>query len=115
MTVLKRDICGIQNLFILNNEVDDLPSRITKCIPAHIQYACRHWAWHLTNGLVSDRLLDLVKEFCSKYLLYWVEVCSLLGELRNALIALQDAKQFLDVCCSILSTMHNNRSFNRKW
>jgi hypothetical protein len=101
MRVLKQDICGIINPSVLNSEVDDLPSRITKCIPPHIQYACRRWALHLTNALVSDLLLDLVKEFCSKYHLYWVEVCSLLGELRNALIALHDAQQFLAVSCSV--------------
>ena len=114
VTTLKRDICGIQSVFILNNEVDDLPLRITKCIPPHIQYACRHWAWHLINASVSDQLLGLVKEFCSKYLLYWIEACSLLGELRNALIALQDAKQFLSVSCLVCRECIILNSFNRK-
>jgi hypothetical protein len=98
---LKQDICGIKNPFILNNEVNDLPSRITKCIPPHVRYACRHWAFHLTNALVADDLPGLIKEFCSNFLLNWVEVCSLLGELRNSLVALRDAQQFLAVCCSI--------------
>jgi hypothetical protein len=101
MMSLRQDICGIQNPCLLNSEVDDLPLRITKHIPPHVQYACRHWALHLTNASMSDDLLDLVKEFCSKYLLYWVEVCSLLGELRNALITLHDARQFLVVGYSV--------------
>ena len=101
MRGLKRDICRIKNPFILNNEVDNLPSRITQCISPQVQYACRHWARHLTNASVSNRLLELMMEFLSKYLLHWVEVCSLLGELRNALIALHDAQQLLAVCCSI--------------
>jgi hypothetical protein len=95
---LKRNMCGIQNPTMLNSEVDDLPSRITTCIPAYAQYACCHWASHLTNAFMSDDLLPLLKEFCFKYLLYWIEVCSLLGELRNALIALHDTQQFLRVC-----------------
>jgi hypothetical protein len=95
---LRRDICGIKNPSILNTEVDDLPSRIASHIPPHLQYACRHWAWHLTNGMASDILLNLVEEFCSKYLLYWVEVCSLLGELRSALLALDAAQTALRVC-----------------
>jgi hypothetical protein len=98
MQSLKQDMCGIHNPNMLNSEVDDLPSRITSCIPAHAQYACRHWASHLTNAFLSDDLLLLLKEFCSKYLLYWIEVCSLLGELRNALIVLNEAQQFLRVC-----------------
>ena len=115
MRVLKRDICGIRNPFILNSEVNDLLSRITECIPPQVQYACRHWAWHLTNAAMSKRLLDLMNEFLSKYLLYWVEVCSLLGELRNALIALHDAQQLLAVGSrvywqyTILNSFHSKK------
>jgi hypothetical protein len=95
MMFLRQDICEIQNPSLLNSEVGDLPLRIKKYIPAQVQYACRHWAFHLTRACLSDVLLDLLKEFCSKCLLYWVEVCSLLGELRNALLALHDVQQFL--------------------
>jgi WD40 repeat protein len=95
MMCLTQDICNIKNPSLLNSEVDDLPSRILKYIPLHVQYACRHWAFHLINASISDVLLDLVKQFCSKCLLYWVEVCSLLGELRKALIGLHGARQFL--------------------
>ena len=102
MRGLKRDICGIKNPFILNNEVNNLPSRITQDIPPQVQYACRYWAKHLANASVSDDLLELMVEFSSKYLLYWVEVSSLLGELRNALVALHDAQQLLAVCCFVL-------------
>ena len=103
MKNLRRDICGINDPSILNSEVDDLPTRILKHIPPHLQYACRHWAFHLTNAMISDTLLDLLKEFCSKYLLYWVEVCSLLSNLRNALLSLDAARRALVVCflCSI--------------
>jgi NACHT domain len=107
---LRRDICGIGNPCILNSEVEDLPARITRTIPDHIQYACRHWAWHLTNASVSDILIGLVDEFCSKHMLYWVEVCSLLGGLRNTLIALRAARQFLVVgysCFSRLDIAHS--------
>jgi hypothetical protein len=101
MMLLREDTCEIKNSCMLNSEVDDLPSRIAKYIPPHIQYACRHWVFHLTNACISDVLLDLVRQFCSKGLLHWVEVCSLLGELRNALVALHDARQFLVVGCSV--------------
>ncbi|KAF8809204.1 WD40 repeat-like protein [Phlegmacium glaucopus] len=95
MQSLQQDMCGIHNPCILNSEVDGLHSRITDNILPHIQYACRHWMFHLTHGLVSDTLVSLLKEFCNKYLLYWIEACSLLGELRNSLIGLHAAKEFL--------------------
>jgi hypothetical protein len=97
MKDLKRDICGIKNPSILNRKVGDLPVRITTCIPPHLQYACRHWAWHLSNAMFSDILLDLMREFGLKYLLYWIEALSLLGDLRNGLLALDAAQQAIPV------------------
>ncbi|KAJ7300640.1 hypothetical protein DFH08DRAFT_673179, partial [Mycena albidolilacea] len=47
MKDLSRDICQIQNPPLLNSEVTDLPARIVKHIPAHVQYACSHWAYHV--------------------------------------------------------------------
>lgn len=97
MKELKRDICRIKNLSLLNNEVPDLHARIMKFIPPHLQYACRHWASHLANSMLSDVLLDLVKDFCLNHLLHWVEVLSLLGELRSALFAVDVAQRKLEV------------------
>ncbi|TDL16641.1 hypothetical protein BD410DRAFT_731104 [Rickenella mellea] len=97
MKCLKRDTCGINNPGILNSEIHDLPTRIMKHVPPHLQYACRHWAIHLERGMFSDPLLALVVEFSKHCLLYWLEVCSLLGELRNALLALNAAKKSLSV------------------
>ena len=80
---------------MLNNKVEDFSTQIEHHILPHLQYACRHWAFHLANAMLSDVLLDAVKEFCLKYLLYWLEVCSLLGELQGAILALDAAKQAL--------------------
>ena len=118
MQSLKRDICGINNPCILNSEVDGLPSRITANIPPYMQYACRYWIFHITHALISDTLVDLLKEFCTKYLLYWIEVCSLLGELRNTLVGLHAAKDFLSVCALgvrmrlKLNLFHRKRTFS---
>jgi hypothetical protein len=46
--------------------------------------------------MVSE-ILNSLEEFCSKYLLYWVEVYSLLGDLRGALVALDEAQNALIV------------------
>jgi hypothetical protein len=98
MKNLKRDMCEIRNPSVLNSEIQDLPTRIMTNIPVHLQYACRHWSFHLTRAIVSEGLLDLVEEFSLKYLLHWVEACSLLGELRNALLALDAVNRAMDVC-----------------
>jgi hypothetical protein len=93
MKGLKRDICQINNPSLLNIEVLDLPTRIMTYIPTHLQYACRYWASHLASAMVSDALLDLVKEFCSNQLLYWVETSSILGELQDVLFAVDIAQR----------------------
>ena len=97
MKDLRKNICKIESPTMLNSEVEDLPARIRQYIPPHLQYACRHWASHLTNAMISDLLLDLLSEFCSEGLLRWVEVCSLLGNLRNALLSLDAVQRKLTV------------------
>jgi hypothetical protein len=97
MRKLQQDICEIKNPFFLNMKIDDLPEQIKRKIPQHLQYACQHWAWHLSNGVITSSILNLLQEFCFQQLLYWVEVCSLVGSLRNALIALDSAQQTLKV------------------
>ena len=99
MTKLQQNICGLENPFLLNKEINDLPERIKRKIPQHLLYACQHWAWHLSNGVVTSNVLNLLQDFCFKQLLYWVEVCSLVGGLHNALIALDTAQQTLKVGC----------------
>ena len=114
MQLLKQDICGINNPCLLNSEVDNLPSRIKANIPVHIQYASRYWMFHLTHALISDTLADLLRKFCTKYLLYWVEACSLLGELRNILVGLNTTLEFLLVCDWAFRCIYNLTYFIRK-
>ncbi|KAJ6552433.1 hypothetical protein DFH09DRAFT_1085916 [Mycena vulgaris] len=75
MQGLFRDICKIKNPSILNSEVPDLGIRIRTYIPGHVQYAYRHWAHHVSKGMISTHLLDVLKSFCELHLLRWLEVC----------------------------------------
>ena len=95
MRDLRRDMCGIESSTVLQN--GSLSARIARYISPHLQYACRHWLSHLTCAMVSDILVDLLKRFCSGNRLYWVEVCSLLGDLRNLLLSLDAAQRTLSV------------------
>lgn len=97
MKDLKRDLCDIRDPSKLNNEVTDLQQRKADHIPPFIQYACCSWAYHLSNAQPSDLSLRALTEFCSTSLLHWVEVCSLLGRLRDALLTLDGACHRLSV------------------
>ena len=94
---LKRNMIGLPNPTTLNTEIENLPERIMQSIPPFVQYACRHWSWHLANAKLSEDLLYQLKEFVNTRLLYWIEVCSLLGELRSTILALNTAQEALTV------------------
>jgi hypothetical protein len=96
---LKRDICDILDMSLLNDEVKDLGARITACIPTHLQYACRHWATHLSQsrtgtGSVDNDISLAVMQFASLHLLHWLEVLSLIGCLAEALPALRHTQHW---------------------
>jgi NACHT domain len=99
---LRKDICGIREMWKLNAEVEDLEDRITACIPTHLQYACRHWATHLSETLsgaysAEDDVCDALTLFSSLHLLHWLEVLSLIGRLAEALPALRHARDWASV------------------
>jgi len=114
MKRLKRDMCQIRDPSKLDSEVEDMTERIAQHIPRYLQYACRNWTYHLSYSHVSDILLTLLQEFCSNSLLYWVEVCSLLGELRSTLIGLDDVYKMILVCI-LISALKPQRCSCRKW
>jgi NACHT domain len=97
MRDLRRNMCRIETPIIFQNKVANHSAHISRYISPHLQYACRHWASHLRCAMVSDLLVDLLNQFCSRYLLYWVEICSLLGDLRNLLLSLDNARKALAV------------------
>ncbi|KAF8583889.1 WD40 repeat-like protein, partial [Ramaria rubella] len=121
MQSLRPNICGIENPTLYNSDVQDLSQCVTRCIPPHLQYACRHWASHLKFALLSDVLIGLLEEFCLKYLLCWIEVGSLLQGLRTFVVIilvlqnsgnkhishiialLHDCQRFIHEFCPILS------------
>src|SRR5882762_4652157 len=94
---LSRDICKIGDASMLNQTVPDLFTRILRHIPAHVRYACRHWASHLSSGIIQNTTMDLLRRFCSHQLLNWLEVMSVLGDLGGAIGALQSARRVVMV------------------
>jgi hypothetical protein len=101
---LRKDICRIRDMWKLNEEVEDLDNRIRAFIPSHLQYACRHWATHLseTSSGADNDVYDALMRFSSLHLLHWLELLSLIGCLEEALPALRYAQQLASV-----SPIHN--------
>jgi NACHT domain len=69
---LKSEICKLKGSGIHTNDA----SRINKCIPSELRYACCYWVEHLQHG--RARLYSGCKThlFLQEHLLHWVEVLS---------------------------------------
>jgi hypothetical protein len=96
LQTLRRNICQLDESK-LNNEAPNLVERIGKYIPAHLQYASQYWALHLAHSEPDADMLELLETFCKMHLLHWIEVLSLLGELRIAVEALSSIQHLLEV------------------
>ena len=100
---LKRDVCGIRDPSLLNVQVLDLSNRLAKAFPLYLQYSCRHWAAHLSSADLPGEMLDALVDFAQHRLLHWLEACSLLGILRDAISALRESQLRLTVSRSSIS------------
>ena len=91
--------------YALNSDIEDLETRIDQHISVTIQYACKSWHNHLTKttedltGVISHLHVFLKKKF-----LTWLEVVSILGATRGAVVALEQLIPWLQEVCFGLST-----------
>jgi hypothetical protein len=88
---LRQDICDIRDPSLENSEVVDLEERLACRVPFELRYACQYWHIHLQYaGVFSDSdLLAALDMFCTRHLLHWVELLSLLNKLPSARVELE--------------------------
>ncbi|KAF8752382.1 WD40 repeat-like protein [Rhizoctonia solani] len=78
------NICGLDSSAVLDKDVPNLHQKIQNAVPAHLIYACRHFASHLEAATEPHELTTLVQEFMSTQLLLWLEVMNLTGNIQTA-------------------------------
>ena len=84
--------------YTLNSEIEDLKMRIDDCISVALQYACKSWHSHLTKtvgGVVG--IISHLRVFLEEKFLAWLEVLSVLGATRVAIVALEEVIPWLQV------------------
>ncbi|PVG00496.1 YVTN repeat-like/Quino protein amine dehydrogenase [Serendipita vermifera] len=101
---LRRNICNLEDPMILNEDITDLPHRLSCHIPPHLRYACFHWASHLYSVKPTKNLLELLHSFAVTKLLAWLEVLILYGRLDLALSSIKLVSMWL--------SEHSLRSLN---
>jgi hypothetical protein len=90
---LKFNICDLESSHHFNADLTYLADRVKRAIPDALCYSSLHWTTHLAyvsrEGQERANVYDLLKAFFSSARpLYWLEVLSLLGEVKAAIAGL---------------------------
>jgi hypothetical protein len=86
--------------YALNSEIEDLEMRVEGHISTALQYACKSWFSHLTEvrGDVAD-IVSILRSFLQEGFLAWLEVLSVIGAARDAIVALEKLMLWLQEVC----------------
>ena len=86
---LEQNLLALPN-YALNLEVEDLQTRVESHISVALKYACKSWHNHLTevSGDVTT-IVSALRTFLQERFLAWLEVLSVTGATRDAVIALE--------------------------
>jgi len=101
---LKRNICNLDDYAVLG-EVKDLSTHQKEDIGDALKYACCFWTKHLLmipgDGSHVAEIQKAINEFFTTYLLYWIEVLALTGNLGAGVYALNDIEKW----CALVGAM----------
>jgi len=94
---LRKNICDFPK-YVMNEDIDDLYARREKYIGSGLVYACRSWAKHLrlasSEGDDVGRVVELVDDFFNNHMLSWLEVLSVVGDMRCAVYSIRDVRSW---------------------
>ncbi|KAL5504957.1 hypothetical protein ACEPAH_7620 [Sanghuangporus vaninii] len=91
---LSFNICRLETSYLANKDIPDLQRRVATEVSRVLSYSCLYWMMHVqgTDPAKQDELSELiVKILCNEIALYWLEVLSLLGELKKGIQMLSQA------------------------
>ena len=92
---LKQNMCQLPD-GVINSEVDNLKERTEQYIDKALEYACRSWHKHLVDKMPAGTV-EILRQFLTKKFLFWLEVLSIIGVVREAVDALEATAKWLDV------------------
>lgn len=104
---LQFNICKLETSYLLNEEIPDLPSRITEHIPPYLSYACLFFAHHIRATTYDNDIMHEIREFMYNRFLYWLEALSLIQHVGSAEDALYTTQKWMMVSTALaLVTPH---------
>ena len=96
--MLEQNICKLPDA-VANAEVPDLRRRTEQYIDPALQYACKSWHKHLVDEHTArtPEITSAIHCFLEKKFLFWLEVLSILGAVKEAVDALEMVAKWLEV------------------
>jgi hypothetical protein len=102
---LRKNMCNLPQ-YSINEDVEDLSTRIKESTCEATVYACRFWARHLCSASKTGddivTIVELLKEFIRCLLLQWLEILSVTKDLRVAVLSFIDVERWIvdvsDLC-----------------
>jgi hypothetical protein len=91
--MLKKDICSLQEPGALSSELRS--RKLDKHLPAHIQYACQYWVYHLKES--GDSIDDggRVHNFLQCHFLHWLEALGWMGKASEGIQAILSLEAYI--------------------
>ncbi|KAJ3792300.1 quinon protein alcohol dehydrogenase-like superfamily [Lentinula aff. detonsa] len=96
----------LESSYVMNSEIKDLETKLSKSLKPEIKYACRWWDLHFQNMWQSDSWVKNMEaigswvknleNFFFHYSLYWMEVLGLMKEIGIAPRTAEHTITFLD-------------------
>lgn len=99
---LKFNICDLESSYQMNADIEGFSDRVKAAVSAALRYSSLHWAIHLTDAATENderaKLYELLKQFFDgDRPLFWLEVLSLIGEVKAAVTSLLLVIAWIDV------------------
>ena len=112
--MLKKNMFGFPD-GSTNDEADGLRKRAEGNIDHGLRYACESWHTHLVDANTvpahTAKITSVLRQFLEQKFLFWLEVLSILGTVRNAVDALEVARKWLEVCQDYLWLISSTFSY----
>lgn len=108
---LERNMCRLEDPSVPKADISDLEIRLAHFVPEDLQYACGFWAMHLFESPPNDdEMYGLLKSFFCKDVRNWLEVVCLVETAERAILICDQAKAWIEVSISVISSLHNDVS-----
>jgi hypothetical protein len=92
-----KDICEIHAPGSQASEVKS--SRIEKCLPPEVQYACLYWVQHLQRSGSQAHNREEAYQFLQAHLLHWLEALGWMGKASEGIKAIFSLEAHVPVSC----------------